>query len=130
MDKRHKELAEEFFGHWSIDVLIKDHNKVDRNTGEVLESLTRMEAYQILTQDEVIEHLDFMSELQEKLYSRMPRYLAAQYIMEKIKTVKSASEGGQVVSAFSKWFQDAPPPSNRKFIKDLMDNLEYDPNAS
>lgn len=82
------------------------------------------QALEYVSQEEVMAYLDECSLLMEKIYSRMPKYVAILKIMQFMATATTATEKSAVFNSFSKWFDSTPPPSNNEIADQMMAQLE------
>ena len=103
-----EELVEDFCDDWSVSNFCRSNE------------LSYIEALKLLTSPEAQEHIDEISRLQEKLFSRLSPYVIPQILMQRLCTAHSATESAAVLNALSKWNQEAPPPSDRDTVRRVM----------
>lgn len=61
------------------------------------------------------------------IYSRMPKEFYLQTIMGKIAKITDESKATEIktyLDGFMNWHKEAPPPSNREFAEQLMEQLK------
>ena len=109
--------AEAFAQSWNLSDVMKPK-------GSDVEEWSYKQALEYVSQEEVMTYLDECSAMMEKIYSRMPQYIAIVKIMQSMATAVSATEKSAVFNSFSKWFDSTPPPSNNEIADQMMAQLE------
>ena len=110
--------AEAFAQSWNLSDVMRPRGADEEDWWSFKQAL------EYVSQEEVIAYLDECSSMMEKIYSRMPKYIAIVKIMQSLATANSATERSAIFNSFTKWFESAPPPSNNKIADQMMAQLE------
>ncbi len=104
-------LIDAFLEHWSIKSI---QSLNDWSFDQCLEFLER---------DDIKEFIEARSKRLEKMYSRMPKALYLQIVMNRVDHVltndKSATELAKVMDMFMVYHREAPPPSDNQFARSI-----------
>ena len=104
-------VAENFCRHWSIHSTMSSLG------------MTMDETLDILLQDEAQDYINQISQKLEQVYKRMPVHLFAGIVMKILTEATTATEKSQALTAFTKWVDLAPPPTDTESVERLVEAI-------